>query len=115
MNKDIKIFETRERVYERDLYQCRYKDCKIIGWDNLQLAHILSNSKKSRNEIKGYLIVNLKVTLNDKKLGEILNQEENLITSCSRHNQLFLIDNKKVERENHIKMLIELYMESAYE
>ena len=95
--KNLDIFEIRKEVYERDNYQCKHKGCFTKGWDNLQLAHKISRSKKNIDHVIKFMFREYNELVTRKEAEAVLNNKLNLVTSCSLHNQSFLIDNNPVE------------------
>jgi len=92
------IDEIRKLVYERDSYLCQYPGCDKFGYGNIEMAHRMSNSEMNIGFIRRIAQAYYGLDLSKKDARAMLNHPLNLITSCSYHNQLFLIDNRPAEK-----------------
>ena len=103
--KDLTIFDTREEVFERDSFQCQYEDCIIKGWNNLQLSHKISRSKKNIEHVIRFWYNEYDKLITKKEAETVLNGKLNLVTSCAEHNSSFLIDAKPVEIDKLLRRI----------
>jgi len=109
--KDLKIKETRDRVYYRDGFRCQYPECNRIGYMSLEMAHRISKGKDNVNYVMNFWYKNFSQMISNKKAEEILNHDLNLVSSCSKHNSYFNIGNSPVERDRllfEIKKVLDL-------
>jgi hypothetical protein len=98
--RNLDIFEIRLKVYSRDGFQCQALGCWECRPDKLQMAHRISKAHKKG--IKKYIQDKYKKSLTDKQIKNILNHEDNFITSCSIHNDSFNIGFCRKEAEELI-------------
>jgi len=106
--KDIKIMETRLRVYTRDGFKCQYPDCLSVGFDNLELAHLISAGKDNRNYIYQYWIDNYGKFLTEKEIDKIIYHPKNMKTSCRKHNSYFNIGGQPEKVKKLLKKIKEV-------
>lgn len=102
--EDLTIHDMRMEVYERDKFQCQYPGCQVKGFDNLQLAHKLARTKNV-NYVIQFWYREYEELLTKKEASAILNHKLNLITSCAKHNQLFLIDGNRLESDRLLRRI----------
>ena len=111
MNKSITIEETRLIVYARDGYQCQHPKCGIMGYDNLEMAHRIAQTKANKQMIAQYALDMFGTLLTREQVGSIIHHLLNLKTSCRSHNDYFNIGNVPVLR---YKLLSEIFKELGY-
>ena len=87
--KSDEIEQTRLEVYERDLYTCRHFECNVMGYDNLQLAHRIAQTKANKNFVVTFWASEYGEFITLKQAEAILNHPINLMSSCADHNSHF--------------------------
>jgi hypothetical protein len=102
---NISISETRLSVYTRDNFQCQFKNCHSLRYFNLQLAHRIGQGHG--NYIYKFILKEYGKDLTNKEIDKIINDEDNLQTSCAEHNSNFNIGFKRKEAEALIKKIYE--------
>ncbi len=100
--KEYDIYIARIAVYGRDGWRCQYPGGKATN--DLQMAHIIPRTLVNYTVVKRIWNKLFDETLTTKKTEDILNNEKNLTSSCSRHNQLFIN-----QKEDHIIEYLQEY------
>ena len=103
----MEIAETREYIYARDYYKCQYPGCHVVGYDNLQLAYRIAQTKTNRDYVQRYIFDKYGVRLTKTDAMALLHHYDNLITSCAKHNSTFNIGNVPEERDRLIEIIFE--------
>lgn len=98
----------RDYIYARDFYKCQYQGCHVIGYDNLQMAHRIAQTKTNAKYICHFIYENIGLVKSITWVTEnVLHHRFNIVTSCPEHNSSFNIGNNPGERDKLLMDIID--------
>jgi len=110
----LEMKKTKHEILVRDFYTCQNPECQKHGnMANLELAHLVrqGDQKSKKNQtvqyIKSFILDEYGVELKKKQIWDIIHDERNVITSCSKCNSLFNIFNNPELRDAKIREIYE--------
>lgn len=103
------MVKTKYEILARDFFTCQKCGC-YGGQNQLQLAHGIMQARSSGMTIEyiiNYIRDNYKVELSKKQGKDILNDEQNVFTSCAKCNDYFNIFYNPLKRDKRIRDIYE--------